>query len=711
MNNSEYPPAIAKVFRDELARFLSQHGENWELVGLPGIEQFVTSAPMAVDEVINVLRIYRPAIEDEDDYVYVYSDRKDPYEAANAVDWQAIPVIDANRLEDYIIRSVMGDDFLWIAPSREDLSNGQHLVILPGKVPVAVDGPAEWKPLVADGPRITGISIENFKGVRDRIDLELRPITLLFGANSAGKSTILHALHYAREIFERHNLNPDRTVAGGAYVDLGGFLNFVHQPRRDGSPVKIGFRVDLTSVMNESHWLDLETFSDVLQMSRWTFGTIDRVGDFQSAEVYISIKWSEWLQSPYVSELSVSFDDQEFAVIRSDSQGHRVTLQIETNHRSLDTLSTWAPGPGEDIADELEDFTDFFDDPGRTCLDELLTAFKHFCEMTNDGQFYLSSINDVLPPFKQLPLILRERDEWPTAMLPEGVSEWQFVSDMKEGIGMLISMPMEIIREFLIGLRYLGPLRVTPARNYTPPKYPDDSRWASGLGAWDTLHDGDNEFVESVSDWLGSEDKLNSGYRIERRTFKEIDLADPAFRQLLTGRAFDEADENTRLKLERYPTRSRLAVVPTDSDIELRPHDVGIGISQVVPVLVTALQGDRQLLAIEQPELHLHPKLQAELGDLFIEAALRDPKHIVILETHSELIPLRLMRRIRESITSDAKNAIRPRIRSKDVAIYYIESYQGATITTLLELSKEGQLLDPWPDGFFEEGFHERFAD
>ena len=48
---------------------------------------------------------------------------------------------------------------------------------------------------------ITGIAIENFKGVGERVELELAPITLLFGANSAGKSTVLHALHYAGRDF------------------------------------------------------------------------------------------------------------------------------------------------------------------------------------------------------------------------------------------------------------------------------------------------------------------------------------------------------------------------------------------------------------------------------------------------------------------------------------------------------------------------------
>jgi predicted ATPase len=55
----------------------------------------------------------------------------------------------------------------------------------------------------------------------------LKPITLLFGPNSAGKSTILQALHYVREILERGNIDPDVTIAGGL-IDLGGFATLVH---------------------------------------------------------------------------------------------------------------------------------------------------------------------------------------------------------------------------------------------------------------------------------------------------------------------------------------------------------------------------------------------------------------------------------------------------------------------------------------------------
>ncbi|WP_445928538.1 AAA family ATPase [Methylocystis sp. IM4] len=75
--------------------------------------------------------------------------------------------------------------------------------------------------------RLDRIEIENFKGIGERQSIELRPITLLFGPNSAGKSTILQALHYVREIMERGNIDPDVTIAGGL-IDLGGFATLVH---------------------------------------------------------------------------------------------------------------------------------------------------------------------------------------------------------------------------------------------------------------------------------------------------------------------------------------------------------------------------------------------------------------------------------------------------------------------------------------------------
>ena len=77
-------------------------------------------------------------------------------------------------------------------------------------------------------PLITAVEIENFKGIGRPVRIDLRPITLLFGSNSAGKSTILHALCYAHEILSHRNFDVHTTELGGDQINLGGFRHFVH---------------------------------------------------------------------------------------------------------------------------------------------------------------------------------------------------------------------------------------------------------------------------------------------------------------------------------------------------------------------------------------------------------------------------------------------------------------------------------------------------
>ncbi len=75
---------------------------------------------------------------------------------------------------------------------------------------------------------LIGLEIENFKGIAARQRVDFAPLTLLFGANSAGKSTILQALIYLHEVLSTGQADIDRTELGGQAVDLGGFGRLVH---------------------------------------------------------------------------------------------------------------------------------------------------------------------------------------------------------------------------------------------------------------------------------------------------------------------------------------------------------------------------------------------------------------------------------------------------------------------------------------------------
>lgn len=462
---------------------------------------------------------------------------------------------------------------------------------------------------------------------------------------------------------------------------------------------------------HEDIYVFMDGVREFLQFERWSSGWPDTFGEMGKYEVALAVSWSVRHERPYVSELTISDSGEPLAEIASDPDGRRVTLALNESHRRLVKLKEWDEDPSEpDPAPETS--ADVFEDPERSCLAECLPVFRQMFETTDDGAFFLKGLDDALiDPDQDLPFVPRDPEDVDLGDTFESESlARRFATDMIEGIGRMVLPPLQQVVADLSRLRYLGPIRQTPPRDYQPPRFADSARWSTGLGAWDALHDGAEDFVEEVADWLGDEDKLNSGYRVQRRRYAEIDLADPLIRQLLTGRAFDESDEDARLTLSDLSPQTRVVVTRCDTGLELRPHDVGIGISQVVPVVVTALLDEGRLLAIEQPELHLHPKLQAELGDLFIMAACGERRHNVIIETHSELIPLRLMRRIRESHDGTAE-ASRPKITSNDVAIHYIEAYEGRTVATPLELSRRGQLLDPWPDGFFEEGFRERFSE
>ncbi len=357
-------------------------------------------------------------------------------------------------------------------------------------------------------------------------------------------------------------------------------------------------------------------------------------------------------------------------------------------------------------ANEVEAMEMLHSDLNRSFLETCLEYIKELFQFTGDDSIPLDGVLDALPDLNQLllPAVDFGQSTQPSdqKIIQDGVFE-----EVRIGLTQLIVGPARILRDCLRELTYLGPIRTVPPRDYAPPKTPDPSRWASGLGAWDRLATADSAFIDAVSDWLGDENRLNSGYRLRLKRFKELDLSDPLVVQLLTGRAFDDVEAGSKLDLDKLPTQTRVLIVPVDGSIELRPNDVGIGISQVVPVIVTALDGSGKLVAIEQPELHIHPRLQAEIADLFLKAGQKRG-HRFLIETHSEHLILRLLRRIRE--TENGKAPVNRQLRTDDLAIYYLKQEGGTTLASRIDVDVKGEFIQPWPDDFFEIDFYERFA-
>ncbi|WP_263418392.1 AAA family ATPase [Terriglobus albidus] len=142
-----------------------------------------------------------------------------------------------------------------------------------------------------------------------------------------------------------------------------------------------------------------------------------------------------------------------------------------------------------------------------------------------------------------------------------------------------------------------------------------------------------------------------------------------------------------------------LAFVDANDSREINIADCGFGASQVLPLIVQALTAPSQSITIaEQPEIHLNPRLQYTLADLFVEMANNDRR--VIVETHSEHLLLRLRRLIAQG-----------RIAPDMVSLYFVERKDGISTIEDIPLLSDGRIeQDRWPKGFFEDSLRESLA-
>jgi len=118
--------------------------------------------------------------------------------------------------------------------------------------------------------------------------------------------------------------------------------------------------------------------------------------------------------------------------------------------------------------------------------------------------------------------------------------------------------------------------------------------------------------------------------------------------------------------------------------------DVGYGVSQVLPILVDTIQrsGTNDVFLLQQPEVHLHPSAQAELGSYFAQQVKKNGRFVI--ETHSDFIVDRIRMEVR-------KKTLRP----EDVSLLYFERAKSGATIHHLELANDGSIMNP-PKGYRE---------
>jgi len=630
---------------------------------------------------------------------------------------------------------------------------------------------------------IKGITIENFKGIGDApgVHLDLKPVTMLFGSNSAGKSTIFHALLYAYEVLVNRNLNPDRTTIGGEAVDLGGFETFIHR-RELHRGVTMEFDLDMSNEQLDNEWPTEE-----LLVGGDNQSDISSLGvDVWTAKVRFHVHWDFEEQKPFISEYAVTLNDEPVGRITYDATSNSCQLEdLNLYHSVFAWPDEVEPGDEEcvSVADFLYPhlrsvFEDcYFLNSHPTSLEEVKSEqYARVYERPSDdatsrlsfraepiksgelsytvvfqrdeaGQISVRQVCFRKPVRGELNEVEAEREAnlwlypedrntrpqiklrawgdalpaWnrplPFDLVPEklqddsdrtGEDVRRYQMALVDLLTRLIVIPGKVLARELQLSRYIGPLREIPARNHRAPLTTDNSRWASGLAAWDTLFNADDATIQRASDWLSREDRLGTGYSIQVKRFRELDSDGFIIRSLL-GESHIDAIEMIRESIDRTPEQKRIFLRDEGTLVEVEPQDIAVGITQLVPIVVAAVDNHGGLSLMEQPELHNHPAVEVGLGDLFIDAIKNnDDTGRFILETHGEHLILRMLRRIRQTTDGELPEGHRG-LRPDDIAVYHVKRVPDGVEVVRLRIDETGEFIDKCPKGFFEERAEELF--
>ena len=157
---------------------------------------------------------------------------------------------------------------------------------------------------------ITEIAIENFKGIGSKQTIPLRPITLLFGGNSSGKSTILQALHLFKEVPKTGSSDVDKLIPGTPSLDIGGFNQCVHNHDPDKK-----VRISVTMEVDDDGLPEYHTRD-----------SIDVAIDVSTVGIEIEIRCDRTRDRNFFSRLTSYVNRSVFAITTKDESDALTTL-------------------------------------------------------------------------------------------------------------------------------------------------------------------------------------------------------------------------------------------------------------------------------------------------------------------------------------------------------------------------------------------------
>jgi AAA15 family ATPase/GTPase len=529
------------------------------------------------------------------------------------------------------------------------------------------------------------IRVERLRCLGDTGDIQLKPITVLLGQNSSGKSSFLRILPLLKQSLESRTTGP--ILWFGRLVDFGNFKDAHQTGSEDNIEFSFNFKLDSIKLTNYRDFLYFPLPGEARILNSFDIKLTLQVSEDKEkkttrvSRIFLKLEDSK-IQLDFGEDDSVTiFLVNSFNVLNLGKYVARkfnrsfllptITESDQKKEKELEKLSSLSPGIIRDSSPFRPLFQALIDKTKKTA--HYATELQNIIKMALS--FGLGNSENMLKDIQENSLGTKYWKNKTRNWTVE-TKDFQDLRDLiiANAIPNILEECDEMLANFSKNISYIGPVRATAKRYYR----------TQDLAVDEVDYQGDNlaMFLRNLTD---SEMESFSAWTLDNLGFKP--------------------------SIKSSEGHISVTICSKDSDKDLNIADTGFGFSQILPVITqlwslsskgnlqsTSRRVNRGTItyAIEQPELHLHPRLQGNLTDALVKSIkTAKEKNIdlrLMIETHSEVLVNRLGQLIAEGeISEDEIN----------IVLFEPSDQLGEVTIRNVQFDSDGYLLD-WPLGFFE---------
>ncbi len=543
------------------------------------------------------------------------------------------------------------------------------------------------------------LRIQNFRSLKDTGYVDIKPLTILVGKNSSGKSSFLRHFPMLKQSFEEKTRIP--LLFYGRYIDFGSYKDI--KPFYTDDDYKLGF----------SFIFDEKKLKKIFRYSIFRYDET-LVNYFKNTEVNVEISFFEDKRNlVHIKEIDINLFNSNIKLILNIENNFIEDILIDNNSvlnlikKSINELKDKRFNKFLDIFEE-------FDFLRKNRINEIENFFRNFRYFERNGllpefYFFLKKENDIsysrkiesLFDLLILAFIIRYNRKNTSLYTIEIIKETINVLDFDQSLinellpktwikniknlniddknrlynlillknfFVLIPNINDYITEIYKKSSYIAPLRATAERYYRIQHLSVDEVDPNGKNL--------PFFLDSLSD-------------VQMKNFQKWTYDNFGFKVFISkieGHYSIKIEENNKL---------------------INLSDMGFGYSQILPIIVQLWYSSfyeyrkyrilnkisEKIIVIEQPELHLHPKFQALFAEVLVRI-VNSSKHFdlkLIVETHSDII----INRIGDCIAYDQIDSDKV-----NIVIFNKEDENDYSEIKEVNFNENGEIVD-WPLGFF----------